>query len=132
MAEHRVSHPPLAIALVIEDEPLFRLDLTAQLEERGYEVLEGSSARDALRYLEDGAKVALLVTDVRMPGDMDGIALAHEVARRWPATGIVLVSAAAPPGPDDLPGNAVFLGKPVTPAQLGEVASRWQREPYVP
>ncbi len=44
------SAQELAIALVVEDEPLFRLDLTAHLEELGYAVLEGSSAEDALRY----------------------------------------------------------------------------------
>lgn len=58
MSEQRVeaqSTQELAIALVVEDGPLFRLDLKAHLEELGYEVLEGSSAEDALRYLEHGA-----------------------------------------------------------------------------
>lgn len=129
MSEQRFGPYPseeLAIAVVVEDEPLFRLDLTVHLEELGYAVLEGSSAEDALRYLEDGARAAILVTDVRMPGALDGMALAREVARRWPATGIVVVSAAVTPGPADLPQNAVFLGKPFDPARLSEVVSRWQ------
>ena len=129
MSERQVgSRPPdgLAIALVVEDEPLFRLDLTAHLEELGYEVLEGSSAGEALRHLEDGARAALLVTDVRMPGALDGMALAREVARRWPATGIVVVSAAVTPGPGDLPERAMFLGKPFDPARFNEVVSLWQ------
>lgn len=111
----------LVIALVIEDEPLFRFDMTAHLEELGYEVLEGSSAGDALKVFEDGASVALLITDVRMPGEMDGMELAREVAKRWPTTSIVVVSAAVKPRDEDLPAKAVFLSKPFSPARLDEV-----------
>ena len=118
----------LAIALVVGDEPLFRLDLTAHLEELGYEVLEGSSAGDALRILEDGARVALLVTDVRMPGGMDGMALAREVAGRWPRTGIVVVSAAVKPGNGDLPHEAVFLAMPFSRARLDRAVALWRGE----
>lgn len=124
MSDPRDHHQTRAIAIVVEDEPLFRFDLSVHLEELGYEVLEGSGADDALRYLENGAEAALLLTDIRMPGTMDGIALAREVDVRWPTIGIVVISAALSPRPEDLPAQAVFLGKPFTSIRLREAIAR--------
>lgn len=102
------------IALVVEDGLIFRMEAVGLMEDAGFVVLEAATGSEALRHLE-GATAAVLVTDVRMPGDIDGFALAREVAERWPDVGIVVMSAERSPGPDDLPAKAVFVPKPFTP-----------------
>ena len=56
--------------------------------------------------------VTLLFSDVEMPGDTDGFALAHYVAEHWPWIEIVIASGNVKPGPGDMPDKATFIGKP--------------------
>lgn len=89
------------------------MEAVSILEDAGFQMLEAANAAQALSVLEqhhDGVK--LLFSDVDMPGDMNGFALAHEVARRWPSIAIVIASGRSKPGPSDLPEGATFIGKP--------------------
>jgi CheY-like chemotaxis protein len=52
------------------------------------------------------------VTDIHMPGSMDGLMLSAAVRDRWPPIKIVVVSGDARPRPDEMPDGAVFLRKP--------------------
>ncbi len=56
--------------------------------------------------------VTLLFSDVEMPGDRNGFALAREVAVKWPYISIVIASGRMRPGEGDLPEGAHFIGKP--------------------
>jgi CheY-like chemotaxis protein len=56
--------------------------------------------------------VQAVVTDIEMPGSMNGIGLARVVRERWPGTGLVVTSGRMRPGPDDLPSDVAFLAKP--------------------
>jgi len=58
------------------------------------------------------ADVVLLFTDVQMPGDLDGFALARNVAAAWPHISIVVASGHARPEPGSLPDKARFIAKP--------------------
>lgn len=78
--------------LVVEDEALIRLDLVSYLDQAGYDVHEASSAAEAIEILERDRSIRVVFTDVRMPGDMDGVALAKLVRERWPPTVIVVCS----------------------------------------
>lgn len=78
--------------LVVEDETLVRLDLSSYLDQAGYNVLEAGSASEAIEILERDRSIRVVFTDVRMPGDMDGVALARLVRERWPPTIIVVCS----------------------------------------
>jgi signal transduction histidine kinase len=69
--------------LVVEDEPVVRSGTVSMLEELGYVVLEADNGTSALRILESRPEVALLITDVVMPG-MNGRQLADEATRTWP------------------------------------------------
>lgn len=82
---------PLTV-LVVEDEAMIRLDLASLLEQRGFNVLEAGSAAEAIEILERDRTIRVVFTDVRMPGDMDGVALAKCVRERWPPTIIVICS----------------------------------------
>jgi hypothetical protein len=54
----------------------------------------------------------VLFTDINMPGDMDGLKLAHLVRDRWPAIKILVASGQVRLRPSDLPSESEFLEKP--------------------
>ncbi|MGX9966210.1 PAS domain-containing protein [Roseomonas sp. F4] len=64
------------VVLVVDDEPTIRMLLTEVLAELGYDALEAADAASALALLDGGARVDLLVTDVGLPGGMNGRQLA--------------------------------------------------------
>lgn len=102
--------PDAKKALVVEDEMLFHLEVRDLLEAKGYAVVEAGNAAQALERL-DGT-VTLMITDVRMPGTMDGLALAREVIRRRSDVAVVVVSAQVTPRPEALPGHVPFVERP--------------------
>jgi Response regulator containing CheY-like receiver, AAA-type ATPase, and DNA-binding domains len=54
------------------------------LRDFGYQVLRAKDAREALNFLDDRNDIDLLLSDLVMPGDMTGVALAREARRRHP------------------------------------------------
>ena len=76
-----------------EDDAEVRVGVVHQLQSLGYDVSEAPDGSAALAKLEAGSPpYDLLLTDVIMPGAMNGKALADETARRWPETKIVFMS----------------------------------------
>jgi two-component system, response regulator PdtaR len=104
--------------LVVEDEFLIRLDLVLGVEDAGYRVKQASSADEAIRVLESDPSIRVVITDINMPGTMDGIALAHCVRERWPPTVIVISSAYVPERLVDAPHGSMQLPKPYTRPML--------------
>lgn len=101
------------VVLVAEDEALLRLMMSDTLTEAGFKVVEAASADEALRLFEQHkGTLRVLVTDVQMPGSLDGLALARHVAERWPKVGIVVCSGQVKVAPEDLPRGAHFVRKP--------------------
>lgn len=98
--------------LVVEDEPIIRMDAVDFLEEAGFSVEEAADGLQALRILARAPDLHVLFTDVNMPGDLDGLALAHLVAKEFPSIGLIIVSGRAMLKAHQLPTNAVFLAKP--------------------
>jgi CheY-like chemotaxis protein len=103
--------------LVVEDEVLIRLDLAQQLRAAGYLILEASNGEEALTILQTVNTVALVITDVRMPGRTDGLGLASWLRRNLPHIKIILVSGHVPASDMFAVAHAVFE-KPVIPASL--------------
>ena len=66
--------------LLVEDEPLVRLVLTDLLADAGYRVTEAGNADEAMTLLESRPDMRVIITDVRMPGTLDGFALARFAA----------------------------------------------------
>lgn len=108
----------MVVVLVVEDEALVRLVAAEELLDAGFRVIEAHDADEALALLGARPDCAALVTDVRMPGAMDGIALAQRVARERPHMRIVVVSGHATPSAAALPPGATFLAKPYLGTQL--------------
>jgi two-component system, response regulator PdtaR len=104
--------------LVVEDEPLIRLGLASVIEEAGYVVLEAANADGAIRMLDADASIRVVVTDVDMPGSMDGIRLAHYVRQKWPPIKLIVISGKIGVRPGELPDGARFMGKPYQDAML--------------
>jgi len=97
--------------LVVEDDVLLRLITAEDLRSAGYNVVEASSADEAMTILDSAVTVDLILTDIRMPGSMDGLALAAFVRQRWPDLKIVVASGERP-GQAALAVADAFLPKP--------------------
>lgn len=106
--------------LVVEDEPLLRMMAVEVVEEAGFVALEAGNADEAVALLESRSDIALLFTDINMPGSMDGLKLAHAVRGRWPPIKILLVSGQVQLQPSQLPSSSRFVGKPYRPAAMVE------------
>jgi CheY-like chemotaxis protein len=98
-----------ATVLLVEDEPLVRMLLAEELRAAGLTVVEAGCASDALSFLAVDS-VDVVVTDIQMPGGMDGLELAREIRRKHPAVPIVLTSGNPPPVNVSVVGP--FLMKP--------------------
>lgn len=98
--------------LIVEDEALIRHDLIDFFEHAGWQVFDAGDADEAIAILDERADVRVVLTDVDMPGTMDGLKLAHYVRERFPPTVLFIVSGNTPLRPEDLPARATFLPKP--------------------
>ncbi len=107
--------------MVVEDDTFIRYDLMETLTTAGFKTLEADNAAHAIEMLETHSDISVLFTDIQMPGDMDGLALSQAVRKRWPPTIIVVSSGRYRPGAEEMPKDAVFLGKPYHPKALNDV-----------
>jgi two-component system, cell cycle sensor histidine kinase and response regulator CckA len=80
-----------ATVLVVDDEPLVREAVADMLKAEGFTALVAGSADEALRILADGARLDLIVSDVRMP-QKDGFSLAVEVRATHPQIPFVFIT----------------------------------------
>jgi DNA-binding NtrC family response regulator len=97
--------------LVVEDEPLLLLMAGDIVGDAGLEAILVPNADEAIRILESRDDISIVLTDVRMPGSMDGIRLAAAVRNRWPPIKLVVVSGHLT-ADADLPQGARFFRKP--------------------
>src|SRR6195256_6451326 len=102
-----------AVVLVVEDEMLLRMRAVDMVEDAGFTPVEAADADEAVAILEARSDIALLFTDIQMPGSMDGLKLAHAVHKRWPPIKIILVSGQLKLANIDIPADSRFFGKPL-------------------
>ncbi|UYN93760.1 MAG: PAS domain S-box protein [Enhydrobacter sp.] len=119
--------------LVVEDDPQVRETVASQVRSLGYDVSEASDGAAALALLDAADRpVDLMLTDVVMPGQMNGRSLADEVARRWPGTRLVFMSGyteSAIVHHGRLDPGVVLLSKPFRRQELAETLRRVLDEP---
>ena len=110
-----LQRPP--VVLMVEDEPVVRALGVTILEDAGYLVIEAETAAEALRALEEGIEVHLVFTDIQMPGEFDGLELAHRINDRWPAIHLLIASGR---GLEErtIPAKGRFLPKPYLAADM--------------
>ncbi len=98
--------------VVVEDDPLLRSDAVAMLDAAGLSVVDFETADEAVAFLEQRqGRVAAILTDVRMPGRLDGFDLAVKVSMSWPDITVLMTSGQERPQSLLIPSVA-FLPKP--------------------
>lgn len=119
-----VSEPMVSgerLALVLEDEADVRQTLCEQLHQLGWMTLEAQSGEQALQMLAASGDIALLISDLMLPGGLSGAEVIHEAQRRFPAVALLLIS-----GQDLRPAHnpalpeVERLRKPFTRTQLAQ------------
>src|SRR5258708_5647926 len=78
--------------LVVEEEVLVRLSLAATLRDEGFFVLEAANADEAVAVLASSTPIDIVLTDVNMPGSLDGVALGRYVRSTRPGLKVIVVS----------------------------------------
>jgi CheY-like chemotaxis protein len=86
--------------MLVDDEPLVRMVAAEHLEDLGYTVLEAGDAKEALQVFDSNSSIALLITDVGLPGGMNGRQLAEAVREKRPDLDVLFITGYAE--------NAVF------------------------
>lgn len=109
--------PGSRLILLVDDDPEVRKIVRLQLTDLGYAVLEAENGPEAAGILEVVQDVSILLTDVVMPGGMDGLALARLARRQRPELDIILMSGYVAGGDVDIPG-VPLLSKPFSRIDL--------------
>jgi CheY-like chemotaxis protein len=111
--------------LLVEDEVLISHLVAEYLSESGFDVHEVTNADAALDYIDSGAAVDVLFTDINLPGSMNGAELAERARRRRPDLPIVYASGrfrASDIGP--MVPRSMFVPKPYDPEQVCTLLAR--------
>jgi CheY-like chemotaxis protein len=110
--------------LVVEDEPILRLDALDMVEQAGFEPVEALSVTDAIRILETRPDIRIVYMDLDMPRGVAGIELAAAIRDRWPPIEIILTAAFFTRDDVKLPARAEFYPKPL---QWDQIIAAMQR-----
>jgi DNA-binding response OmpR family regulator len=111
--------------LIVEDEFLIRMTLAEALTDDGFDVIEAETGDEALALFGQQESIDLLLTDVQLPGSLDGIALARAARARVPQLPVIYMTGRT----DQLAGTGaaapeVFIGKPY---QLSDICAAARR-----
>lgn len=110
--------------LVVEDEPILRLDAISMVEDAGFEAVEALSSADAIRLLEERLDIRLVYMDLDMPRGRKGIEIAAAIRDRWPPIEIILTAAYFTRDSVGLPDRAEFYAKPVDHREIVDAMHR--------
>ncbi|MGI8706473.1 MAG: response regulator [Sphingomicrobium sp.] len=111
------SSLPLEV-LVVEDEPLVRMVAADAISDRGIMAWEAGDADEALQALYEHPQVGLVVTDVNMPGQIDGLELAEKLSTERPDLKLIVTSGQVYVPDEELPDHGTFLPKPYRTERL--------------
>ncbi len=109
---------PAMVILVVEDDVIVRMLACDILTDAGHHTLEAVDAAEALRLLDARPDIALVFTDVDMPGEINGLGLGRLISLKTPDLPMIITTGGANVSPGDLPASARFLQKPYTPDAL--------------
>jgi two-component system, response regulator PdtaR len=96
--------------LTVEDEFLVSEHLRHVLASAGHDVISTADADEAIAVLESRDDVRIVITDINMPGSMDGLKLAAAIRGRWPPINIIITTGAGRPSDDLMPAGSQFVG----------------------
>jgi CheY-like chemotaxis protein len=114
-----MSEMPRALAretvLVVDDEPLVSMLIIDVLEDLGYAAIEAPDSASGLKVLQSDSRIDLLITDIGLPGGMNGSQLAEAARRHRPDLKVLFVTGYAETGAlgrDQLASGMKVLTKP--------------------
>jgi CheY-like chemotaxis protein len=90
------------------------------LTHAGFRVVDAANADEAIAILESRRDIRVVVTDIQMPGSMDGLKLAATIGNRWPPIALIVTSGRILVPQQELPEGGHFLPKPYSSAGLVE------------
>lgn len=100
------------VVLVVDDEPILRMNATEAFRDAGCIAYEASQAGEALTVLDEHPDISVLFTDINMPGELDGLALAGAVHDLRPHVRLIVTSGREQPAPKNIPDDGQFIPKP--------------------
>ncbi len=122
-----MSPPPVkdvqTRVLVVEDEFLIRMTLAEALGDEGFEVIEAETADAALPLLHADPAIRLLLTDIQLPGVLNGRSLAKKAREHLPTLPIIYMTGRPDPTDAATPLD-VFIAKPYTLNDICQAARR--------
>ena len=110
-----------AVVLLVEDELALRMVIVEVLSDLGYTVLEAGNSQSGLQIVESGARIDLLLTDVGLPGGMNGRQLADAARKRRPDLKVLFLTGYAESvaaGTDGMEQGMEIMTKPFALEQL--------------
>ncbi len=99
--------------LIIEDQPVLRIEAIDMVERAGFEAVEAMSVEDAIDLLGARTDIRIVYMDLDMPRGVKGIEIAAAIRDRWPPIEIILTAANFRKADLDLPVRAEFYPKPI-------------------
>jgi two-component system, response regulator PdtaR len=106
------------VVLIVENDRVQRMIAVEIITLAGFDVLEADNADDAIAVLEARPEITVVLTDIRMPGSMDGLKLAEAIKLRWPPIRVVATSGALKAHEVEMPEGSRFLPKPYGAEQI--------------
>jgi CheY-like chemotaxis protein len=121
VAKAATEPAPARLVLMVEDDILIRMSSADVLRDAGYKVIEADNGEEALSLLHAGMSPDLIISDIRMPGAIDGLKLLELVQKLYPVVPVLLASSHLPLTGDERP-DVRFLPKPYTGKALVDLA----------
>lgn len=112
MSEFQSGMEPIRRVLVVDDEPLIRMLVMDTLEELGLAAIEAGNAAEAITKLDSNQPIDLLVTDLNLPGGMDGSQLVDLARRTRNDLRVLLITGYGVGAEDVIDDRTQVLAKP--------------------
>lgn len=114
--------------LIIEDDEILRSLTVDAVSLLGFDVIDSISADAALLQLERVPSIALVISDISLPGNLDGLALVKIIWTRSPKLPVILTSGNQSVSQDSMPSHAMFMQKPWTLKMLNSAIRKYLPE----
>lgn len=113
-------------ALIVEDQPFVGMVASDILRESGFETFHAYDAGDAATLLDEHPEIEVMVTEARLPGDVDGLELCRRVRQDRPQIQLVVTASPAELNQRELPSGTRVLHKPYASGELRTIVAARQ------
>ena len=105
-------------ALIVEDQPFVGMVASDILRESGFETFHAFDANDALDMLDEHPEIELVATELRLPGEVDGLELCRRIEMRSSKVQLIVTASSGEVAEREIPKNAKLLRKPYATSDL--------------